>query len=340
MLLSFSLKWGFAQKKEMSEYFKNGNLDKAIELGKLVLENEPNDFETILLMARAENEKGEFQKATPYLKMANELMNENWQKSWTLIEMSKNYFGLGKTKEASIYFKKASRIEGTKSSMKELKKFGMVSGLDEYYNNWIVIETENLIFHFEEKIDKNEVERISKTRQKAYEEIIPFFDSKLPKKIDFFVWNLTESFNPVLNSNLGFTKPIFCVSHNRLNQSPGHEITHNISFWKNIKNIRTKFINEGIGVCFDLQKNDKITIAKELYASNPVEIRKMWEDDVQVSEDYLYAIGGAFVEYLINFDKNKFLLLVDNQTYENADKIYNGELDKIIKNFVLLLTKE
>ena len=38
----------------------------------------------------------------------------------------------------------------------------MLTGLDEYYKNWKIRETQNIIFHFENSINENEIERINK----------------------------------------------------------------------------------------------------------------------------------------------------------------------------------
>lgn len=327
----------FSQKKEMAENFWKGDFDKTIEIGKKILEAEPNDFETILFMAKAENEKGNFKKAIPYLESAKKLMKEDWQKSWTLLEAAKSSFGDGNIEDAKKNYKEALKISGTKNSVKELKKFGMLTGLDEFYINWKIRESKNIIFHFEDKISEQEIERIVKTRQNAFEEINSFFNSNLPKKIDFFVWDLKESFNTVLNTNLGFSNPVFCISHNRLIQTPGHEIAHNVSFWKNNNNLSRKFINEGIGVCFDKQKNDKLQIAQEVYKNNPIDIKEIWKNQAKLGDNILYPIAGAFVDLLIKYDKEKFFQLNENQTYESASKIYGPEIDEIIENFTLKL---
>lgn len=318
----------------MAENFWKGNYDITIEIGKQILETEPNDFETILFLARAEDEKGNFKNAIPYLESAKKLITEDWQKSWTFLELAKNYFGTGKIEDAKLYYNEALKIKGTKNSEKELKKFGMLSGLDEFYKKWKTKETKNIIFHYENTINEDDIERITKTRQIAFEEINTFFNSNLPKKIDFFVWNLKESFNPTLNVNLGFSNPIFCISHNRLNQTPGHEIAHNISYWKNNNNIRTKFINEGIGVCFDQQKNEKLKIAQETYKTNLIDIKEIWKKQTKLGDDILYPISGAFVYFLIDYNKEKFLKLTENQTYENAEKIYGEDTDNLIDNFI------
>ena len=329
----------FSQKKEMVDNFWKGNYDKTIEIGKQVLQSEPNDFETILLIARAEDEKGNFKNAIPYLESAKKMMSEDWQKSWAFIELAKNSFGTGKLDDAKLFYNEALKVKGTKNSEKELKKFGMLTGLDEYYKNWKIRETQNIIFHFENPINENEIERITKTRQIAFEQINAFFNSKLPKKIDFFVWNLNESYNQILNTNLGFSNPVFCISHNRLNQTPGHEIAHNISFWINNDNIRTKFINEGIGVCFDQQKNEKLKIAQETYKTNQIDIKEIWRNQTKLNDDILYPISGAFVNFLIEYDKEKFLKLTENQTYENAIKIYGENIDNLIDDFIKKLEK-
>lgn len=335
-LLSFSVA-AFSQKKEMAENFWKGNFDKTIEIGKTILETEPNDFETILFLARAEDEKGNFKNAIPYLENAKKLMKDDWQKSWTFIEIAKNSYGLGKFNDAKLIYKEALKIKGTKNSEKELKKFGMLSGLDEFYKNWKINETKNIIFHFENTISDEDIDRITKTRQIAFEEINYFFCSNLPKKIDFFVWDLKKSYNPTLNTNLGFSNPVFSISHNRLNQTPGHEIAHNISFWKNNNIITTKFINEGIGVSFDQQKNDKLKTAQQIFKTNPFDIKENWKNEINRSDELLYPISGAFVDYLINYDKEKFLQLNENQTYENAMKIYGDKIDHLIDDFTKIL---
>jgi len=215
----------------------------------------------------------------------------------------------------------------------------MISGLDGFYKNWKIKESKNIVFHFENGINENDMERIVITRQKAFEEINSFFKANLPKKIDFFVWNLTESFNPVLNTNLGFSNPLFSIAHNRLNQTAGHEIAHNISFWRNNNVIKTQLINEGIGVAFDQQKNDKLGIAQEVYKKNPVDIKELWKNNSKINDDFLYPIAGAFVDYLIKYDKEKFLKLTENQTYQNAFEIYNGKIDELIQSFTIKMNE-
>lgn len=50
----------------------------------------------------------------------------------------------------------------------------MLTGLDEYYKNWKIRETQTLSFISEDSINENEIERITKTRQIAFEQINAF----------------------------------------------------------------------------------------------------------------------------------------------------------------------
>ena len=329
----------FSQNSALAEAFKNGEFQKVIELSNNKILRNPDDFETHLIIAKSYNEVGEFKQAGEVLKQCERLMKLDWEKSWTLIESIKTNYGIGNVDNAKQNFLDAKKVKGTKNSEKALREIGLLIGFDELYNNWKIKVTENIIFHIDNSISDAEVEKIVTTRQKAFNEINRIFNSTLPKKIDFFVWNQKENYNTYLKCSLGFTRPNLCVSHNRINQTPGHELAHNISFWRNSENVRTKFINEGIGVCFDQQKNDKFEIAKIAYKKDPINLIDVWKKHTDLNSEILYPISGAFVEYLFKYDKAKFLALVENQTYENAEIIYGSRLANLINEFILKLNE-
>ena len=323
----------FSQKKEMMEAIMKKQPDKAIEIGQKLLQTDPNSFETNFLFSKAYNEKYDFKNALTFIEKSQNLTKEDWQKSWILVESIQTYYGLGKITEAKSIYEKAKQIKGTKNSETELKYWGILLGFDDLYKDWKTVESQNLIFHFQSSISDEKIKFIVKSRQDAFENINSVFNSKLPKKIDFFVWDLESNFNSYLNKNLGFTKPEFCISHNRINQSAGHEIAHNISHWTNSQNTKTRFINEGIGVFFDQNNINKLKLAQEANINNPITIKKMWENGNEVDESLLYPISGAFIEFLFKYNKEKFLKLAENQTYESAKKIYDGKIDKLIEEF-------
>ncbi|UZT98050.1 hypothetical protein ODZ84_00325 [Chryseobacterium fluminis] len=67
--------------------------------------------------------------------------------------------------------------------------------------------------------------------------------------------------------------------------------------------------------------------AKEAYLKDPVNIKEIWQNNRRAEESIIYPIAGAFIEYLIQYDKEKFLQLTEDQTYENAVKIYDRKID-------------
>ncbi|AZB01991.1 hypothetical protein EG359_21430 [Chryseobacterium joostei] len=325
----------YSQKKEMVAAFKTKNYIEALSLGHKVLENIPNDFDANLLMAASYNNLGDFQKSLLYSTNLETLSENDEKKSWALMQLMAANYGLGNKEASKKYYDLVKSIKLSEKAKTELNTLIKRLGLDDFYNQWNIVETENLIFHFENSISEEARNRIAKSRQKAFTKINEFFGAKLPKKIDFFVWGSNDTYNEFLEHNLGFTQANYCVSHNRLNQTAGHEIAHNLSFWRGSRGkITTQFINEGIGVCFDLNENDKLEAAKQAYKKSPIDIKKVWSENQKISSDILYPVSGAFVEFLIKYDKVKFIELNNDQTYENAKKVYGNEIEILIENFM------
>ena len=323
----------FAQHREMAEALQANKPEKALDIGQKLLQTEPDSFETNFLFAKAFNDKLDFKSAKIYTDKAQGLAKEDWQKSWILVEALQTSYGLGNVAEAKATYEKARQVPGTKNSESELRSWGILFGFDDLYADWKIVETENITFHFPPTLSEEKTSSLVASRQQAFEEINVFFEATLPKKIDFFVWDQQSNFNLHLRNKLGFTNPAFCISHNKLNQSPGHEIAHNISHWRKNNAVKTRFINEGIGVYFDQNKNDKVRSAQEVSLSARFSVKNLWTAESDAPESLLYPVAGAFVEYLIQYDKEKFLELAENQTYENAKKIYGEKLDKLIDDF-------
>tara|TARA_R110001583_G_C5565427_1_gene401565 strand:+ start:52 stop:1125 length:1074 start_codon:yes stop_codon:yes gene_type:complete len=330
---------GYSQKSEMSNAFKNKEFEKVIKLGKELVESEPKDFDGLLGIGKAYNILNEFNNAIPYLEKAINYSEKDWQFAWSNIELMESNFAIGNIEKAKEFYKKSLEYKGTKNSTKKLKGLALLFGFDKVYENWKTLETDNITFHFQNGTSIIDKENYIKERENAFLNINIFFSSYLPKKIDFFVWKSNDEAVKILNKSLGFTNPKYCISHNRDNQTKGHEIAHNISFWLDNTNNSNRLINEGIGVYFDQTNSDRIQNAKNTLQSKKIDIKEIWLNPNQYSEEILYPIAGAFIENLVLIDKLKFLELCKNQTYENAELIYGKELGKIILDFNNKLNK-
>lgn len=332
LLIGFCIS-SYSQKSEMSNAFKNKDFKKVIELGKQIIESEPNDFDGHLGIGKAYNNLNEFEKAIPFLEKAKDYSEKDLQFSWSYIELMESNFAIGNLEKANEYYKKSLEYNGTKNSTKKLKGLALLFGFDNFYESWETLETENITFHFQNGTSIIDKESFINEREEAFLNINTFFLSDLPKKIDFFVWKSNDEAIKILNKSIGFTIPKYCISHNRDNQTKGHEIAHNISFWFDNTNKRNRFISEGIGVYFDQTKSNRVLQKQK------VAIKDLWINGNNYSEEILYPIAGAFVENLVLFDKEKFLELCKNQIYENAELIYGKELEIIIQDFHNKLNK-
>jgi hypothetical protein len=157
-----------------------------------------------------------------------------------------------------------------------------------------------------------------------------------PKRLDFYVWESREDAMKILRANLGFSKPNFCIVHTHYQQTIGHEMTHVISNYTSEITTKTRFINEGTAVCFDLSNQDKLKLAKDWIAASKkqIAIKDCWENGEKFGEEILYPISGLFIKELIdNFGKEKFLEFFKNQTYENAKLVFGNKLDSVIVDF-------
>ncbi|MCB9360987.1 MAG: hypothetical protein H6587_06230 [Flavobacteriales bacterium] len=333
LIVLFAAQTGFGQQSEMSIAFKNNDYQKVLELCNINLQSDSTDINAILGKGRAYTGLNEFKLAIPYLLKVKDGATANWQTSWALIDLMSAYFSIGEVEKAKDCYNEALKIKGTSNSTSSLKKLGLLFGFDSYFNKWETVEKGNIIFHFQKTSSISSLDNCMKEREIAYSNINDFFSSEMPKKIDFFVWKSNSEAEKILGTSLGFSRPQNCISHNRLNQTTGHEITHCISFWRDKDNVRTRLINEGMGVYFDQTNSNRMVKAKEVASDIKIDIKDMWVNEREYPEQVYYPVAGAWVEVLILYDKVKFLKLSKNQTYENALIIYGDELNTMIEEF-------
>lgn len=210
---------------------------------------------------------------------------------------------------------------------------------------WLVCERNNIIYYFQDDSTINNINAVfefTNEHEDAYSTIDQVFKAKLPKKLRFFVWfdrNLAEQ---KLGSPLGFALPSKCECQTFVSQTLGHEITHILTYWAwgIPPSSYSRFINEGVAVAFDLSGRDKIAAAKTAIAGlNIQSVAEIWLNDEYISDEILYPVGGAFMEFL--YKKNqpeKFNALIKNQTIEDAEDIYGqAQLEALVKEFDGLL---
>lgn len=332
-LITFGQK---SQVQELSELYMSGDFDQTITKAKEFLKNDPNNVDYNLLLGRALTDKNEFKSAIPYLVLTvNNDRNNSWRKAWAFSYLGTCYFMLQNYDDSESSLNDCIKLNVTKNATNSAYGQTLLFGFNEFYKTWKIVETDNFRFHFQNMTD-NDIKKYISTREEAFQNINNFFDSKIPKKIDFFVWHSRDDAKKLLRANLGFAKPRFCVLHSQFQQTKGHEMTHVISNYSTEIIKKTGLINEGTSVCFDQTNQDKEQIVKDWLKNNDkkITIREIWTNWKVYPEELTYPLSGLFVKELIdNFGSEKFIKFFGNQTYDNAKLIFGEKLDEVIKDF-------
>ena len=315
--------------KDAVALFEKGELDSAIAISKHYTQTEPGAYQII---GQALVRQGKYSEAIAYLEKGKNSVNaEPSIRAWCMHDLGVAYFMRGdyaKTKE-NIYA--CIDMNATANSVRSARGAADLFGISDLYGTWIKKETKHFIFHFQEL--PQHAEQYIAMKEMAFDSINRFFRAALPKKIDYFVWQDTKQAEKLFHEPLAFTKPLFCVTHTSLQNSPGHEMTHSISSY--VVNIKTtnKLIFEGVAAYFDLSGRDRM---KEIKSIAPrinyiISIKSIWISNEHTSATVLYSLGAVLTGSLIqNFGRDKFIQLLADQSYENARKIYGPALDELI----------
>lgn len=337
---------------ELDKMFSNRQYTESIGKGTEFLKNEPDDVYLNMIVGRsifnlAYLNSQDYKNALPYLEKAIQNDKQNtWMKAWSIENAAVCYYMIGQTKKANEYLDQCISMNSTKNVTEAASNTKKQVNLNSYFDDWKIIKTEHFIFHFHPSFDDKKISKFTKTRETAYSNLNNFFKSNLPKKIDFYVWDSNDSAMKVLGTPLGFALPNLCIVNSRYDQTPGHEMTHVLSYYMypNVK-VNT-FINEGTATYFNqLNRTEYIKEFKLRTKFNNnsmkykyISIVNLWKDGSLFRKAYpdgiSYTLGSAFVRHLIKeggIDKYKEFL--QDQTYENAKKVYGEQLNDIVKKF-------
>lgn len=316
--------------------YNSRDFKTVIDKAKMLLVNEPDNIDLNLMAGRSYADLGDFKNAFPYLDLVVEKdATKSWQKAWAYGYLGTCYFMLQDYNKSESSLNECIKLNATQNATNNSYGQTLLFGFNEFYKTWKIVETDNFRFHFQ-NMNAAEIEKYVSEREVAYEKINAFFKSTLPKKIDFYVWESREDAMRILNANLGFAKPDFCIVHMYYQQTIGHEMTHVISNFTTEFTSKTGLINEGTAVCFDQTNQNKERIVKDWLKANDkkISIGEIWTNWQIYPEELTYPLSGLFVKELIdNFGQEKFIEFFGNQTYEYAKIVFGDKLDKVIRDF-------
>lgn len=322
--------------EDLWKLYDSHEFKSVIDKAKPLLEKDTTNLDLNLISGRAYTELGYYKDAVPYLEFT--VRNDNYnssRKAWALGYLGTCYFMLQKYDDSEKSLNECIDLKSTKNATNYAYGKSLLFGFNVFYKNWKIVETDNFRFHFQNMNDAD-IEKYILSREIAYKEINDFFKSSLPKKIDFYVWESREDAKNILRANLGFSKPNFCIVHTHYQQTIGHEMTHVISNYTSEITNKTRFINEGKAVCFDLSNQDRLKLVKNWISTSnkKITVKDYWVNGEKYDEEILYRLSGLFVKELIdNFGRDIFLEFFKNQTYQNGKLVFGDKLDNVIQEF-------
>ncbi|MBK7228240.1 MAG: hypothetical protein IPH97_05115 [Ignavibacteriales bacterium] len=335
LLLNISI---FAQNhdKELRDLYYSAQFNQLVQVSAEYLESDSLNPVFNLWHGEGLVELGFFEEGKPYVQKAIENIEDNdTRKPWALNYLARiEFLSQNKLKAKQLFIDCINSNTNPKAI--ESSKYLLVElGLHDFYSEFEVVESEHITFHFQPNSIVSNIDEFVELRENAIQKISEFFGVKIPKKIDFIVWNSNEDAKKIGIKSLGFANPQFCVIHSRPNQTLGHEITHVITHYLANDQIKTRFINEGIAVWFDLSNNNRLEIInnqKEKDSTQAiVSIKEAWNNPTVYPEWVYYTLAGEFINRILDkWGRENLVELLKNQTYDNAVLIYGNEIDEVI----------
>jgi hypothetical protein len=325
--------------KKMWKLYDDKKYEKLIEFGTELLKKDSMNIEYNFWVGRAYYREDEIDKAFPhFLKAAQHNDPHSTIRARANIYLGIYYF-FKEDKEKSKEVLDDSRKIETYSNIEESSEMWYeMFGFDQFYNDWSLFETDHFRFYFQDTTDIN-YKRFISDCELAFTNINLFFESEIPKKIDYFIWGSRIDAKNILKRNLSFTGSYLCYIHGGNNETEGHEIAHDIAHYCTEIDESSHFISEGTATYFDQTNLDRKAYFEELTDNTKkkkIFVKDVWENWYDYSYDFSYNMAGLFVEELIKkYGREKFIEFYSNQTYKNALEVFGKDFSAFTKKFEL-----
>jgi tetratricopeptide (TPR) repeat protein len=314
---------------ELSTLYQQGQLDDVIARGTQALKATDEQPIINLLVGRAYTDKQQFQTAIPFLRKSAAAASSSADvKAWSQAYLGTCSYALQDYRQAQRAFETVVAAQATRNvTAYATKRLGMLRA-QEVATMWSTVETAHFRFHFQAPARIGSTQAYAAAHEQAYEAINTFFQAVLPRKIEYYVWDDRLSARQLLGRDIGFTQAEFMTIHALKDQTKGHEITHLLLEYGLHPRGQSRLINEGIAVYFDQTARNRLVAARQAVGGNSaVDVWKMWEQPQGYSEDQLYAVGGALLDYLAaHASEAELKRLLQEQTPQLGHQLFSQQV--------------
>lgn len=326
--------------EELQRLYENREYTRLIHTADSLLASGVDSAWVKAFEGRAYADLNQDDRALPYLKSVYESPQNipKWMWAWNTFYLAKAYLYKNESDKANTLFKEVIKAGTTKNVVANAKKFMNLTSDSPLYKRWMRIETPNFNFLFHKRTKLRSPQQFAQMMQLAFDTINTFFNAEIPGKIDFFVWNKYVRFpdNPKFPG--GFAIPELLIVHTRYMQTRGHEMTHIIAHHAvdTVHHV-SAFINEGVATHFNLTHMNEYEAVRKYLPDKALSIEKLWKSSQafrELSPALSYSLAAAFIHHLLDEGgKENFLMLLADQSWDNAQNIYGDKLTEIIDGF-------
>ncbi len=336
--------------QEIDLLFAQKKYEQVLAKARGVLDKDPGNAYANGIIASTYVRVAKYDSSIAFALKAIQLDNDStFISGWAHYNLGLAYVYTGKREEGIAELKRAIAVDVTVNNVKSAKHILDSLGYKmpekeydkNYLPNWVTIQSPALTYKFQDTEGCTATTyKFMQVHDSAYRQLVQIFQPALPGGVLMHVWSDPEIAKTVLHRRLGFAFAKQCFCHVSRHQTVGHELAHIISYWSwgTANSGYSKFISEGIGVCFDLEPRDKYAAARFVVGKYNVATLKVWENEQDYDDDVLYPLGGAFIQYMKEHSTpEQFRLLVKRQTLAEVRIIYGAQFDTMVADFDKLM---
>lgn len=175
----------------------------------------------------------------------------------------------------------------------------------------------------------------AQSREETYQQLVAWFGGGPTDRVRLIVWPSSAVAEAAGLPPLGYTHAKIDLIQTRVDQTRGHELTHEVLQHALHPVAFSPLVNEGIAVLLDGTNRDRMKEARRSVqaAGAPApRIAEAWA--LTRSRGLDYAVAGAFVGMLLERGgKERLLALLADQTQARAAALYGAELEGWIAEF-------
>lgn len=336
--------------QDIDVLFSQRKYEQVLVVARQLLAKEPGNAFANEVIGTVFVREFKYDSSIPYYNRAIVLDNDStYVSGWSRVGLGMAYANTGKREQSIQQLTRAMAIGASPNIIRNAKE--VLDSIDyevperkyakNYLPDWVIIESPVLTYKFQDTTASTAfVYKFMQLHDSVYLKLRDTFGSVPASKPIMHVWSDPEIAKKILHRSLGFTFSRQCFSHVSRYQSVGHEMVHVLCYWSwgAANTGYSKFINEGIAVCFDFGSYDKYALARNVVARYGTDVLKVWKNEKDYDDDVLYPLGGAFVQYMYEHSTpEQFRQLVKKQKLDDVRMIYGAQFDTMVADFDKLM---